>query len=86
MNKIKISINFCTSLISLLKSPCTILRMKPRAVRLLSQLTTQKQQKFRYTESYILFKRKALLENITLSAQANTPFAFKIPKTLKTVW
>ena len=31
MNKIKISINFCTSLISPLIFPCTILRMKPRA-------------------------------------------------------
>ena len=30
MNKVKISINLCTSLISPLLSPCTILRMKPR--------------------------------------------------------
>ena len=41
-----------------------------------------KQQKIQCTESYILFERKALLKNIILSVKANTPFAFKIPKTL----
>ena len=35
------------------------------------------------TKSYILFKIKALLENVTLSARSNTPFAFKIPKLYK---
>ena len=50
--------------------------------RFLSQLKTDKQQKIQCTESYILFERKVLLEQITLSAQANTPLAFKIQKTL----
>ena len=48
----------------------------------LSQLKTDKQQKIQCTESYILFERKVLLEQITPSAQANTPLAFKIQKTL----